>query len=86
MEGKKVDWRFSKAELAWEFPRFSAKERVLVLGVGGSLDIVSAFAVSKVLASQSPDATILYGGADLYAEITGWEHVGGCTPTPHFHP
>src|SRR4051812_26942718 len=75
---QQIAWEFSSAEISWKFPRFLSKERVLVLGLGGSLDIVSAFAIAQVIASvSSPEVTVLYGGADLVAETVGWSHVAG---------
>src|SRR5690349_7687725 len=64
----------------WTFPRFQTEERVLVLGLGGSLDVVSAFAVAQAILISSP-ATVLYGGADLNADTTDWKHIAGYTDT-----
>ena len=61
------------------WPRFRASDRVLVMGTGGGLDILAAFGVAQVLQEELvPPGMIMFGGAELHADLTGFVKAQGC--------
>ena len=61
------------------WPRFRTNNRVLVIGIGGGLDILAAFGVAQALKQlDMPPGMVMFGGAELNTDLTGWVSSKGC--------
>lgn len=78
MEAPAAGARFGCAD-AFQWPHLQAGQRILCLGIGGSLDVVAAASVADELSAAYTDATVLFGVVDLHTNLEGWEATGhGC--------